>query len=154
MVLSNAERQARHRARLKARAEGLIEVLIVVRERDRAKPEYSINFALPALPRAGDYISVYRPDSPTHTEDLVVRKVWWHLRYDDVSGFGDSDEPMVGRVREIMVECDQAIGPYARDHWRDGLERHEERGNVIERFDVERLSIREDELAAMAGKSD
>lgn len=154
MVLSNAERQARHRARLKALAEGLIEVIIVVRERQRAKPEHSINFALPALPRPGDYISVFRPDSPTHSEDLVVRKVWWNLRYDDSSGYGDSDNPMVGRLRDIMVECDQAIGPYARDHWRDGLVGYEERGNVVERFDVERLSIREDELKAMAGGKD
>lgn len=149
MVLSNAERQARHRARLKALAEGLVEVVLVVREPGRLKPDYSLKFALPAVPNVGDYISIYRPDSKLHTEDVVVRHVWWHVRHDETDAFGDGDEePLVGRVREIIVECDPAIGPFARDRWRDQLEARAERGKVVERFEVERFSLRESDLRA------
>jgi hypothetical protein len=132
----------------------MIEVIISVREVGCLKPDYSLVFALPALPRIGDYISIFRPDSETHSEDLIVRRVWWQLHHDETEGFGDGDDPLVGRVRDIMVECDQAIGPYARDHWRDGLERAAERGETVERFEVARFSVREDELRSIRDGED
>lgn len=155
MVLSNAERQARYRARLKALAEGLVEVVIIVREPGRLKPDFSLSFALPTVPRVGDYISIYRPDSKLHTEDVVVRRIWWHLQHDQTESYADGDdEQLVGRSREIMVECDPAIGPSARDQWRDHLEMRADRGAKIERFEVERLSLRESELYALGSDRD
>lgn len=125
----------------------MIRATIVVREVGRAKPEFSLVFDLPTLPRAGDYISIRRPDVDLHTEDLIVRHVWWELRHPETRGFVDGDEePLVGSVDEILIECDQAIGPTSRDRWRDSLEAAIERGIAVERFDVERFSIRQDEM--------
>jgi hypothetical protein len=53
---------------------------------------------------------------------------------------------MVGRARRIVLECDQAIGPYARDQWRDLLEKIGVRGKPAERFEVERFSVRQSDL--------
>jgi hypothetical protein len=124
----------------------VVEVTIVVRELGRSKPDYSLKFSLPALPRPGDYISVFRPDKPRHSEDVVVRKVWWHLHHGETRGVVSNNDEIVGRVKDIVIECEQAIGPYAGDRWRDVLERADERGILVERFDVERLTLREDEI--------
>ena len=39
----------------------------------RLKPEYSLPFDLPEVPTIGAWISITRPDSKLHSEDLVVR---------------------------------------------------------------------------------
>lgn len=119
-------------------------VIIVVRETGRLKPEYSLPFDLPEVPPIGSYISITRPDSELHSEDLVVRKVWWRLHTPE-EGLG-TEEPKVGRLTEIMVECDAAIGPYSRDRWRDGLEAARARGVDVETFELERFSVRQDQL--------
>lgn len=124
----------------------MVQVTIVVRELGRLKPDYSLQFALPAVPHEGDYISIFRPDAEPHTEDVVVRKVWWHLRHGETRVATPEDDPVNGRVQDIMVECDQAIGPYATDRWRDHLEAAAAAGVHVERFEVERFSVRQDAL--------
>jgi hypothetical protein len=124
----------------------MVAVIVVVREIDRTKPEYSLHFELPELPRIGDYISVYRPDSQFHTEDLVVRHIWWHLQYDDTRGVVESGHEHVGKVREIMIECDQAIGPHSRDRWRQTLTNAKNKGVDVVEFEIARFSVSEAEL--------
>lgn len=124
----------------------MVEVTVVIRERGRVKPEYSLKFSLPEIPRVGDYISIFRPDSKVHTEDVVVRHIWWHLHHGETRPVVSTDDEKVGRVVDVMVECDQAIGPYSRDHWRDGLGAAEAAGLKVEHFNVDRFIVREDEL--------
>ena len=52
-------------------------VRIVVREVGRKKPDYSLDFDLPEIPKIGSYISIRRPDTPEgyDDEDLIVRQV-------------------------------------------------------------------------------
>lgn len=122
-------------------------IVLVVRELGRTKPEYSLEFELPEIPKAGDYISISRPDVPEpFSEDVVVRKVWWRLFHPETGGTS-SDPQKVGRLTEVMVECDQAIGPYALDRWRDSLEAARERGIEVEEFDVQRFSVRQSDLS-------
>ncbi|MDZ5697640.1 hypothetical protein [Chelativorans sp. M5D2P16] len=118
---------------------------IVVREVGSLKPDYSLDFDLPALPKPGDYISIHRPDKrEPYGEDMIVRQVWWRLEHPETAPYG-SDQPKTGALNEISVECDPAIGPHSSDSWRDSLERARQRGQVQE-FEIARLSIREDEL--------
>jgi hypothetical protein len=131
----------------------MVKVKIVVRELGNAKPDYSLLFDLPELPRVGDYISIYRPDKEElYSEDLVVRHVWWRLRHPETRGVVVHEEK-IGSVREINVECDPALGPHASDRWRGELEAAKQRGIVVEVFDVNRLSIRESELAKVGRSS-
>jgi hypothetical protein len=121
-------------------------VTIVVREVGRLKPDYSLDFELPEVPHAGDYISVQRPDKPEpYGEDLIVQKVWWRLKHAETAGFG-SDPPKIGGLTEIMVECAQAIGPYSSDQWRDTLTAKRANGAEIPEFEVARVQIRQDAL--------
>lgn len=120
-------------------------VTIVVNELDSHKP-YSLEFELDAVPTIGSYISIQRPDVlPPHGEDLIVRHVWWRLQHPETGGYG-SEPPKIGGAVEIFIECQPAIGPYSSDRWRDNLERLEAAGHDVERFNVSRLSIRQDEM--------
>ncbi len=123
-----------------------VRVTLMVREVGRLKPDYSLKFDLPALPRPGDYISIFRPDAELHSEDVIVRQVWWELHHDETGGYATAEDEKIGRLREIIVECDQAIGPTSRDHWRDALEAARNRGVEVVEFSVGRISIRESDL--------
>jgi hypothetical protein len=124
----------------------MVQVIVVIREIGREKPDYSLPFDLPGVPSAGDYISIFRPDSPTHSEDVIVRHVWWHLHSPETRAVVTGGEPKIGRLREVMVECDVAVGPYARDQWRDSAEAAKRRGVDVAEFNVARVSVRESDL--------
>jgi hypothetical protein len=122
----------------------VVRVSIVVREPGKQKPDYSLPFDLPVVPNKGDYISIQRPDKQRpYGEDMIVRRVWWRLDHPETGGFASSGEEKVGRMHEIFVECDPAVGPYSSDQWRDGLSHHRQTG-AIEELDLARVSIRED----------
>ena len=80
--------------------------------------DYSLTMDMPALPRAGDYISVLRPphqDKPDYvgSEDFIVRRVWWSCKYpDDGALYHEEGKQPVGTA-EIWVECEFAIGAYS-----------------------------------------
>jgi hypothetical protein len=118
-------------------------VILVVRELNRQKPGFSLSFDLPEIPRVGNYISIYRPDSQTHTEDVVVRHVWWQLDHPDLRASHAAGDEKHGAVRDILVECDVALGPYARDDWRMWAESAKARGAEVVKFEVERFSVSE-----------
>lgn len=125
-------------------------VIVVVREIGRLSPDYSLPFDLPEVPRPGAYISIYRGNPPqTHSEDLIVEKVWWQLAHPETGGFG-SEPPLVGKAIDIIVECAQAIGPTSTDRWRDTLNAHRGRGQTVPEFDIARLSIRQDQLGKIS----
>jgi hypothetical protein len=123
------------------------QVNIVIREIGSNKVDYSLIFDLPNVPAIGDYISIHREDTPTpHGEDLIVRRIWWRLETSEVRGVPPADAVQTGDVREIVVECDPAIGPHSSDRWRDALEAARKRGIAVEEFDISRFSIRERDL--------
>jgi hypothetical protein len=64
----------------------MVRVNVVVREAGRLKPDYSLDFELPEVPKVGSYISIQRPDKPEpYGEDLIVRQVWWRLWHPETS---------------------------------------------------------------------
>jgi hypothetical protein len=118
-------------------------VIIVVREVGRLKPDYSLDFDLPEVPKPGDYVSIYRPDKPEpYGEDVIVEKIWWRLNHPETAGFG-STPTKIGGVTEIIIECSPALGPHSSDHWRDIHKAAHARGDVPE-FEVARFSVRQD----------
>jgi hypothetical protein len=120
----------------------MVPVIIVVREPGKLKPEYSLEFELPQLPRIGDYISIHRPDLRQPLgEDLVVRAVWWRLEHPETHGFPTTST--AGKVAEIFVECDVAIGPYASEHWRKKVDVAKKKGVEVTKFQVARSSLPE-----------
>lgn len=120
----------------------MVRVVLIVRESGRLKPDYSLNFDLPELPRVGDYISVQRPDKPEPWgEDMIVRQIWWRLKYPHTAGFENEPRP-AGSVGEIFVECDPAIGPWSSDNWLKYIGPKVEAG-LAEKFKVARLEMRE-----------
>jgi hypothetical protein len=91
--------------------------------------EYSLAFDLPEIPRAGDYISVMR-DGQAGTEDFVVVRTRWVLNYPKAPAIQDAHDAAVGKLTEIWVECDFAIGHFSSvDHLRT-CERFERTGKA------------------------
>jgi hypothetical protein len=123
----------------------MIKVCIVIREPGRTKPDYSLDFSLPTLPRKGDYISVQRPDKPRPWgEDMIVREIWWRLDHPETGGFA-SGQPKTGTLHEIMVECEPATSPYSSDNWKKYVEGHRS-PDEVPTFDIARLDVRESDL--------
>jgi len=124
-----------------------VRVRLSVCEPGEQKPDFSLAFDLPAVPRPGDYISLHREDKKTpHTEDLIVRHIWWNLETTETRTSSSEDEERVGNLREIGVECEMALGPCSTDNWHDMMLQHEAKGRSIKRFDVSRFSVREKDL--------
>lgn len=123
----------------------MVDVIIIVREIGKSKPDYSLTFNLPEIPREGNYISINRPDKlDPFGEDLIVRHVWWRLSHPETGA--SSNPPKKGKVTEIFVECDPALGPYASDKWRVMMEKAKARGVGIPEFDVDRYHVKEADL--------
>ena len=123
----------------------MIKVCIVIREPGRTKPDYRLDFNLPALPRKGDYISVQRPDKQSPWgEDMIVQEIWWRLDHPETKSIS-SEKPKSGSVNEIMIECEPATSPYSSDNWKKYVEGHRTPESVPT-FDVARLDVREGDL--------
>jgi hypothetical protein len=122
----------------------MVRVVVYVREVGRLEPEFSLEFELPEVPKVGSYISVYRPDTASHSEDMIVEKVWWHLQHPETQGMEDAKSRKIGSVKEIFVECIQATGPWSTDRWRDAIDQQRKRGVEVPEFEVARLSVRQD----------
>lgn len=119
--------------------------IVVIREIGRTKPDYSLEFEAPVLPSIGSYLSIHRPDvEHGHTEDLIVRHIWWRLHHPETGGFASVSK--VGSLVDIQVECDPAIGPHSRDQWRASLEAARERGVKVEEFNISRFALSEAEM--------
>jgi hypothetical protein len=122
-------------------------VTIVIREPGKLRPDYSLVFELPEIPRVGSYLSICRPDNPEpFGEDMIVRQIWWRLSTSVTSSFVSKDDLRIGRPIEIFVECEPALGPYSSDAWRRTMEVAKNRGIEIEKFDVARFSVREKDI--------
>src|SRR5712671_5796468 len=121
-------------------------VTVVIREVGKLNPDYSLEFELPEVPKVGSYISIHRPDNPEpYSEDMIVEKVWWRLHHPETRAVTSGDEPLkIGSLKEIFVECVQAIGPWSTDRWRDKLDQRRKRGAEIPEFEVARVSVRQD----------
>jgi len=118
----------------------------MVRESGGLKPDYSLEFELPEVPRVGSYISICRPDKvDPYGEDMIVRHIWWRLST-SVTATLEEGERRIGRPIEIFVECEPALGPWSSDAWRRSMEHARNRGIEIEEFKVERLSILEKDI--------
>lgn len=74
--------------------------------------DYSLDFELPGVPQPGDYISITRPDTQG-TADFIVRRVWWHLHYPSSALYKPTGDTTHGTARDVMVECEFAIGAYS-----------------------------------------
>jgi hypothetical protein len=123
----------------------MMKVCIFVREAGGLKPDFSLEFDLPAIPKPGDYVSIQRPDEPApYGEDMIVEQVWWRLKHMVTAAF-ESQPREAGTVAEIVVECSPAIGPWSSDKWKDSLKDGRERGDVGE-FQIARLSVRQDSV--------
>lgn len=109
---------------------------VIIRENNRMKASFSLAFDLPVLPSVGDYISVFRGEKKFHSEDVVVRKIWWHLVHPNATACTSSSNDETGSMREVFIECDLALGPNPCNDWRSYAEAARSKGVSIKKFDI------------------
>ena len=116
-------------------------IIVVIREVGKSKPDYSLRFEAPAVPSVGDYISIHRSDTEgPYGEDMIVKQIWWRFETSETGTVASTTK--TGTTNEIFVECEPAIGPYSSDQWRDSLAAYNSTG-LVKEFDLDRLSIRQ-----------
>lgn len=101
----------------------MFEVTLVIVPPGGGEAEYSLRMRVPALPRAGDYVTVMRNrEGPVQgidigTEDFIVRRVWWAFNYpDDGSLYYEDGDAPVGEVSgTVSIECEMAKGHYSSE---------------------------------------
>lgn len=122
-----------------------MKVTVIVREMGRLKPDYSLDFDIPAIPQIGSYISIQRPDKPApYGEDVIVRRVWWRLKHPETGGFSDNSK--IGGMDEILLECEVATSPYSSDDWLKLANGAKHQGINVEQFEVERIDLRQSDI--------
>ena len=92
--------------------------------------DYSILFEMPEIPRAGDYISIHRPNQ-AGTENFIVKRTWWDLEFDEKAGLGTS--------KEVWVECEFALSPFSSDNHKRACEGYKIRKGEVKEFDESML---------------
>ena len=75
--------------------------------------DYQLTFDLPGVPSTGDYISVSRKgvEKPGY-EHFIVRRSWWTLEIADQSAVVIAGNGAIGKLSELIVECEFARGTY------------------------------------------
>jgi hypothetical protein len=112
----------------------MVQVTLVVRRAGDVAVNFWLNFEVPEVPRVGDYISIRRLDQrEPFGEDVIVRHIWWKLFHPETHAL--SDEPSVGRLVDIFVECDPALSVHSSEAWRRSVESS---GAQVEEFQVSR----------------
>ncbi len=100
--------------------------------------EYSLIIDFPALPRAGDQLSIRRPPDQTDlfagTIDFIVRSVRWELEYPDNEIYEDPTDPNVGQTRSIIVECEFALGPFSSGAHKAACQAFSNNGKLVKRL--------------------
>lgn len=101
--------------------------------------DYSLDFDMPALPRAGDYISINRPGNNPKARagmlHFMMRRVHWFLKhspYDPSASLGNQE---VGTTSDAIIECEFARGPTPSEEHDRSCDMYEARGKPIQRFD-------------------
>ncbi|ARU23662.1 hypothetical protein RSSE_c3279 [Ralstonia solanacearum] len=77
--------------------------------------DYQLEMEMPAVPQAGDYITVTRPGQ-TGSEDFIVRRTWWRFEFDDAA--------KVGKTAGIAVECEFAEAPFSSEAHKRACKRY------------------------------
>lgn len=88
--------------------------------------DYSLIMQMPEIPRAGDYISIFRPGQQG-TEDFIVKKTWWHVELK-----GDSEN---GDTKGIWVECEFAKGAHSSENHKSACETYRAKKGILLEFD-------------------
>lgn len=91
--------------------------------------DYQMQFELPAVPQAGDYISIVR-DGSVGAETFIVRRTIWGLSYPKTdSSFARNDEH--GTATDIWVECEFARSGFMSEQHKRACNGYEARGHIV-----------------------
>jgi hypothetical protein len=97
--------------------------------------DYVLDFDLPAIPRPGDYISVMRPNQ-SGTEDFIVRRTWWTLKYPDAPTVQTSTTLVRGTTEDVVIECEFARGPYSSDNHKSACDAYDKKRGTAQEFEA------------------
>lgn len=89
--------------------------------------DYYLEFEMPSVPQAGDYISVLR-EGADGAETFIVKRTQW--------SFETSADGKNGKVSSICVECEFAEAGFSSSDHKRAVERYEAETGKKNVFDV------------------
>lgn len=121
-----------------------MKVTLIVVPPGGGEADYNLDFDLPAVPRAGEYITVARDDvlaNPQRAqggdfgiyECFFVRRAWWDLRYPHSRPTSQPGD--IGSAYMIAIEAEPARGPHMTEAHRRSCETYEAKGLTVRTFD-------------------
>lgn len=96
--------------------------------------DYHLDFEVPAIPQSGDYISITRPGEQG-SEDFIVRRSWWNLKYPDSNLYKNSADATHGHLTDVVFECEFAKGPYSSESHKKEVAAYQARHGNVKTFD-------------------
>ncbi|TNF12802.1 MAG: alpha/beta hydrolase [Rhodobacteraceae bacterium] len=89
--------------------------------------DYRLEFELPAIPQAGDYIYVTRDDEEG-AECFIVRRTLWELSHRKAV----TEDDDAGKASTIWVECEFARGRAMSDGHKQACDGYEAKGYTVQ----------------------
>lgn len=86
-------------------------VLVPIEDKE---PHQKLMFEMPGVPRAGDRVTISRPDQSGNTE-FVVSRSCWALDYPETGSIHHAGESIVGSTISVTVECEFVAGAYSSE---------------------------------------
>jgi hypothetical protein len=102
---------------------------------DGGEIDYSLDFDLPAVPHAGDYISIDL-EGEDGTRDFIVRRTWWSLGHPAVDEVAQADNAGRGSLKGLNVECEFALGGHTAESHQRACMRYEKKHGLRREFDA------------------
>ena len=88
--------------------------------------DYTLPMEMPEIPRAGDYISVFRPEEQG-TSDFIVKRTWWNVEFNEGAESGST--------KSIWVECEFAKGHASSESHKGCCESYHVKTGTLLEFD-------------------
>ena len=89
-------------------------VELVLAPLDVEEPHHRLVFEMPGVPRAGDRVTVSRPDQSGNTE-FVVKRTCWTLDHPETGSPYHAGESVVGTTASVTVECEFVAGTFSSE---------------------------------------
>ena len=105
-----------------------MKVFIAVVPPGGGETDYSLEAELPAMPQAGDYISVSNQEAGG-SEDFIVKRSWWILKR-------PNDNDGKPTLEQAGVVAEMAYGPFSSESHKKAVKGYENRGKKAETFEA------------------
>lgn len=111
-----------------------MEVRLIMVPPGGGEADYSLDFVLSEVPRAGEVITVSRGEK-YGLETFLVRSVWWEFNFPEGAAVHYAGNEPKGKLIKVNIECEFARGPHMSEDHKKACDMYEARGKAVTTLD-------------------